>query len=53
MRRRATLILSRFVFVEELAGISKDNIVEGERSTRAKDFAKADDELDAQVDNLE
>lgn len=35
----------------ELSDISKDNIIEGERSTRAKDFS-GDDKLDDAVEKV-
>ncbi|GAA5833926.1 hypothetical protein JCM5353_002597 [Sporobolomyces roseus] len=35
---------------DEFDGVSKDNIIEGERSTRGSDFAKGDEEADKLVD---
>ncbi|GAA5882660.1 hypothetical protein JCM16303_006530 [Sporobolomyces ruberrimus] len=35
---------------DEFDGVSKDNIIEGERSTRGSDFTKADEEADKLVD---
>ncbi|GAA5941714.1 uncharacterized protein JCM15063_002650 [Sporobolomyces koalae] len=35
---------------DEFDGVSKDNIVEGERSTRAQNFGKADEEADKLVE---
>ncbi|GAA6060286.1 hypothetical protein JCM10212_003986 [Sporobolomyces blumeae] len=35
---------------DEFDGVRKDNIIEGERSTRGHDFTKADEEADKLVD---
>ncbi|GAA5977957.1 hypothetical protein JCM5350_006279 [Sporobolomyces pararoseus] len=36
---------------DEFDGVSKDNIIEGERSTRGSDFTKADEEADKLVES--
>ena len=37
---------------DEFDGVREENIIDGERSTRAKNFAKADEEADRVVEEV-